>query len=94
MFDDEDEEDDDGKQRVELREDSITLDQVRSFVYPVTFVLRRRVSRPGESRCRAHGEVLGLRPSTQASQVYLHFSTSHTQSVVAAATRFFNILHV
>ena len=32
--DDDDEEDDDGRQKVELREDSITLDQVRLRLYP------------------------------------------------------------
>jgi len=31
VFDDEEEEDDDRKQKVELREDSISLDQVRIF---------------------------------------------------------------
>ena len=57
MFDDEDDEDDDnGRQRVELKEDSITLDQVRLF--PDVFCMHiNHNERLGELQCRVHGEV-------------------------------------
>ena len=61
-FDDDDDDDDDGRQRVELREDSISLDQVRvpSFEFvnlPLTY--GSRPHRRGALQCRAPGGALG-----------------------------------
>lgn len=54
-WDEEEDDDDDGRQRVELREDSISLDQVCGFLDVSDTPLTRFVDRPGASPCRAHG---------------------------------------
>ncbi len=69
-FDDEEEEDDDdGRQRVELREDSITLDQVRTPGLRLNmsrWLIMRYVCRRAASRCRARGEVPAYEPGLRA----------------------------
>lgn len=65
-IDDDDDDDDDGKQRVELREDSITLDQVGSLFYHWCRgheLTTSASSRHVVSLCRAHGGVRELRLS-------------------------------
>lgn len=63
-FDEEDEDDDDGRQKVELREDSISLDQVCDYFFilsaddfSTTTIFHPH--RPDELLCRARGEVHG-----------------------------------
>lgn len=63
MFDEEDEEEDNGRQKVEVREDSISLDQVcdflsdvRPFYSQLSLLILRRLD---ELLCRARGEVHG-----------------------------------
>jgi hypothetical protein len=63
-FDEDDDDEDGGRQRVELREGSISLDQVREFPYVSSTPLTRCVDRPGASPCRVHGaaHILNMSP--------------------------------
>lgn len=58
-FDEEDEEEDDGRQKIELREGSISLDQVCDKI--VLWIIAQLLlsHRPDELLCRAPGEVRG-----------------------------------
>ena len=61
-FDEEDEEEDDGRQKVELREDSISLDQVYGYYLSAdgcSTIISFNPYRPDELLCRARGEVHG-----------------------------------
>ena len=61
-WDDDDDDDDGGRQRVELREDSISLDQVRKFPHIPSTLLIRFVDRRGASPCKVHGAAHILEP--------------------------------
>lgn len=71
-FDEDDDDDDGGRQRVELREGSISLDQVCEFLYVSTLSsLIPFDARPGASPCRVHGvvRILDMPPPYIISQV-------------------------
>lgn len=77
-FDEDEEEEDDGRQKVELREDSISLDQVR---YPLFFVVTRisdrvvvvNYFRRDELLCKALGGVLEPKETLFHPLAYVFF---------------------
>lgn len=71
-FDEDDEDEDDGRQKVELREDSISLDQVICII-PVLSVALTSTYRRGGLPCKVHGEAQELEHLTlcDAGRAYL-----------------------
>jgi len=76
MFDDEEEDDEEGRQRVGLEESSISLDQVSINCISLKTLLRNG-NRPNVSLCKARGGVHAFNTSPFLSVIQSTVGTSH-----------------